>query len=309
MPEAKYSKIQIRLHQLLDPATVADTKSRLLDQFLSCLIVLNVIAVTLEFVPEVNNLYSNYFRFFEIISISIFSIEYMLRFWTSPITYRAVSQKCNWPRLRYVFSTNGMVDLLAISPFYLQFLMPGIDLRILRSLRLIRILKLSAYNSALSDLVEALNEERRAFFAAGYLFMLIFVLASSFIYFAEHSAQPNEFNSIPHAMYWALITITTVGYGDIAPVTHVGKFIAAASAISGVVVVALLTGIIASAFNTQMERRKAELENEIRRAFDDDFLDSKELQHIERIRKHFGISKRRTQELIEIIRLEKKPKG
>lgn len=187
--------------------------------------------------------------------------------------------------------------------------MPGIDLRILRSLRLIRILKLSAYNSALSDLVEALNEERRALFAAGYLFMLIFVLASSFIYFAEHSAQPNEFNSIPHAMYWALITITTVGYGDIAPVTHVGKFIAASSAISGVVVVALLTGIIASAFNTQMERRKAEFENEIRRAFDNDFLDSKELQQIERIRKHFGISKRGTQELIEIIRLEKKPKG
>lgn len=220
-----------------------------------------------------------------------------------------MSQKCHWPRLRYVFSTNGMVDFLAISPFYLQFLMPGIDLRILRSLRLIRILKLSAYNSALSDLVEALNEERRALFAAGYLFMLIFVLASSFIYFAEHSAQPNEFNSIPHAMYWALITITTVGYGDIAPVTHVGKFIAASSAISGVVVVALLTGIIASAFNTQMERRKAEFENEIRRAFDNDFLDSKELQQIERIRKHFGISKRGTQELIEIIRLEKKPKG
>ena len=106
-------------------------------------------------------------------------------------------------------------------------------------------------------------------------------------------------------MYWALITLTTVGYGDVTPVTNLGKLISVVSAMGGVVVVALLTGIIASSFSLQMERRKAEFEDEIREALKDGFLDEFEIEHIESLRKHFGISKRKTESLIRDISKEK----
>ena len=175
------------------------------------------------------------------------------------------------------------------------------DLRILRTLRLLRILKLSTYNSALSDLIEAIREERRSFIAAGYIFVVMFIIASSLIYFAEHQNHPTHFNSIPDSMYWALITLTTVGYGDVTPVTGLGKLISVISAMGGVIVVALLTGIIASSFSLQMERRKSEFEDEIREALKDGILDEFEVKHIENLRKHFGISKRKTESLIREI--------
>jgi voltage-gated potassium channel len=205
-----------------------------------------------------------------------------------------------------MLSVNGIIDLLSILPFYLQFILPGLDLRVLRTLRLLRILKLSTYNSALSDLIEAIREERRSFIAAGYIFVVMFIIASSLIYFAEHKIHPTHFNSIPDSMYWALITLTTVGYGDVTPVTSLGKLISVISAMGGVVVVALLTGIIASSFSLQMERRKSEFEDEIREALKDGILDDDEVQHIEKLRKHFGISQRKTESLIREISVERR---
>jgi voltage-gated potassium channel len=273
------------------------------------LILLNVIAVTLESVGTLYEKYDQIFHYFELFSILIFTVEYLLRVWVAPLKYENSVRASYSARMKYVFSVNGVIDLLSIIPFYLQFMLPGLDLRILRTLRLLRILKLSTYNSALSDLIEAIREERRSFIAAGYIFVVMFIIASSLIYFAEHQNHPAHFNSIPDSMYWALITLTTVGYGDVTPVTALGKLISVISAMGGVIVVALLTGIIASSFSLQMERRKAEFEDEIRDALKDGILDEFEVEHIENLRKHFGISKRKTESLIKEISGEKPFKG
>ena len=305
----KLDTVRSRTFELLNPATFGDQTSRLWDQFFSLLILLNVVAVTLESVEAIHEKYDQIFHYFELFSILIFTVEYSLRVWVAPLKYENRVAASYSARVKYIFSLNGIIDLLSIIPFYLQFMLPGLDLRILRTLRLLRILKLSTYNSALSDLIEAIREERRSFIAAGYIFVVMFIIASSLIYFAEHQKHPTHFNSIPDSMYWALITLTTVGYGDVTPVTALGKLISVISAMGGVIVVALLTGIIASSFSLQMERRKAEFEDEIRDALKDGILDEFEVKHIENLRKHFGISKRKTESLIKEISGEKPLKG
>ena len=305
----KLDTVRSRTFELLNPATFGDQTSRLWDQFFSLLILFNVVAVTLESVEALHEKYDRIFHYFELFSILIFTVEYSLRVWVAPLKYENGVTASHIARMKYVFSVNGIIDFLSIIPFYLQFMLPGLDLRILRTLRLLRILKLSTYNSALSDLIEAIREERRSFIAAGYIFVVMFIIASSLIYFAEHQKHPTHFNSIPDSMYWALITLTTVGYGDVTPVTALGKLISVISAMGGVIVVALLTGIIASSFSLQMERRKAEFEDEIRDALKDGILDEFEVKHIENLRKHFGISKRKTESLIKEISGEKPLKG
>ena len=197
-----------------------------------------------------------------------------------------------------MLSFSGLVELLSILPFYLRAFFPYLDLRILRALRLLRILKLSHYNSAMEDLFEAIHEEKRSFYAASYLFAILFILSSTLMYFAEHATHPTGFHSIPASMYWALITLTTVGYGDITPITVAGKLIAVGSAILGVIVVALITGIVASAFNAQMERRNIIFEDQVRKALLDGILDHSEKADLERLRKQFGMTKRRADALI-----------
>ena len=305
----KLEILRSRTFELLNPATFGDQTSRLWDQFFSLLILLNVVAVTLESVEILHEKYDQIFHYFELFSILIFTVEYSLRVWVAPLKYENRATASYSARMKYVLSVNGIIDLLSIIPFYLQFILPGLDLRILRTLRLLRILKLSTYNSALSDLIEAIREERRSFIAAGYIFVVMFIIASSLIYFAEHQKHPTHFNSIPDSIYWALITLTTVGYGDVTPVTALGKLISVISAMGGVIVVALLTGIIASSFSLQMERRKAEFEDEIRDALKDGILDEFEVKHIENLRKHFGISKRKTESLIREISGERSQKG
>ena len=297
---AYYGNLRQRAHEILEPAKFGDKTSKIADDFLTTLILLNVLAVTLESITAIEARFATYFYFFEICSISIFSIEYVMRIWTAPIKYHNDDLPAGETKrsFKYIFSVSGMIDLLSIAPFYLQFMIPGIDLRILRMLRLLRILKLSTYNSALMDLFLAIEEERKSFFAAGYIFSVMFIVASSLIYYAENNMHPTHFKSIPDSMYWAVITLTTVGYGDITPVSVLGKIIAVFAAIGGVIVVALLTGIVASSFSLQMERRKSQFEDEIRRALEDGVIDKHEMEHLDALRKHFGFSKTKAEPII-----------
>jgi voltage-gated potassium channel len=148
-------------------------------------------------------------------------------------------------------------------------------------------------------------EEKRSFLTTLYIFVVAFVMSSSLIYFAEHKVQPEDFRSIPDAMYWAIITLTTVGYGDVSPVTVLGKCIAAFTAIFGVTVVALLTGIVANAFNAQMDRRKVIFEDQVRTALLDGFLDTEEEVTLDELRKKFGMSKLQADALIEHVKQTK----
>jgi len=306
-----YHRLQKRLYEILEPAVYGDKTSRNSDLFFTALVVVNVISVTLESVPALYENYQNFFRTLEIVSVIIFTIEYFGRLWSAPsqdTTNQTWLDNLKY-RISYIFSFNGLVDLISILPFYLQSIFPYLDLRILRTLRLLRILKLSYYNSAFKDLFEAIFEERKSFYAASYLFIVVLIVSSSLIYFAEHKVHPTGFQSIPGSMYWALITLTTVGYGDITPVTGIGQFIAMLSAVFGVVVVALITGIVASSFNSQMERRKIIFEDQVRQALIDGVLDQNEKDALESLRKRFGMSKRRAEELINQLEVERNDKS
>jgi len=306
-----YHRVQKRLYEVLEPAVYGDKTSRNSDLFFTALVVINVISVTLESVPALYENYQDLFRTLEIVSVIIFTIEYFGRLWAAPsqdTTNQSLLNNLKY-RISYIFSFNGLVDLISILPFYLQSIFPYLDLRILRTLRLLRILKLSYYNSAFKDLFEAIFEERKSFYAASYLFIVVLIVSSSLIYFAEHKVHPTGFQSIPGSMYWALITLTTVGYGDITPVTGIGQFIAMLSAVFGVVVVALITGIVASSFNSQMERRKIIFEDQVRQALLDGVLDQNEKDALESLRKRFGMSKRRAEELINQLEVERNDKS
>lgn len=168
--------------------------------------------------------------------------------------------------------------------------MPGLNLRVLRVLRLLRSLKLSHFNSALEDLFGAHYHARASVYSTIYLFLIALLLTSTAMYHAEHALQPDKFSSIPAAMYWSVISLTTVGYGDVTPISSLGKFISAVTAFLGVGTVALLTGVVASAFANQVERRKFILETELRMAMEDGELSHDESALIRKLKKEFNLT-------------------
>ena len=300
-----YSQVQQRILAILESGQKGDRTSRVCDTLIALLVVINIIAVTLESVSDFSVEYANQFYAIEFFSVVIFSIEYLTRLWASAAKNAAEDKIFGSSRLGYMLSFSGVIDLVSILPFYLQALFPGLDLRVLRTLRLLRIFKLSNYNTAIEDLFSAVYEERKSFIAALYLFVIAFVLTSSLIYYAENEVQPEKFASIPDAMYWSLITLTTVGYGDVSPVTWIGKVISVATALMGVSVVALITGILANAFSNQIARRKMIFEDQIREALADGVVDAVEVRSLEQLRKDFGLSKQQADALMRHVQQEK----
>ena len=289
---------QQRLSEVLNKGQQGDRTSRRVDLGLSILILLNLIAVCLESVDRINAQYGNLLTFFEIFSVSVFTIEYALRLWSAPCRDDLPGNTSIQKRMCYARSFTGIIDLLSILPSLLQWFIPGLDLRWLRVLRMTRLLKLSHYSSALEDLFSAIYEERRAFGAALYLLGIALFLASAMIYLAENTVQPEVFSSIPETMWWAIITLTTVGYGDVSPITPLGKVIGALTALMGVCTVALLTGIVGSAFANQLAKRKAIFEAEVNEALSDGVITHDEAAHIERLRRDFNLPEEHARAII-----------
>ena len=288
-----YKSIQKRTLEILDQSQDGDAISKICDFVIIAFVMLNIIGVILETMSDFEARYHLEFYIFETFSIAFFTIEYFTRLWAAGAMIDGESWR---GRVRYIFSFNGLVDLAATAPFYLQILMPGLDLRVLRILRLVRVFKLSHYSTAIEDLFSAVYQERKAFIAAIYLLLIAVILTSSLMYFAETTHQPDKFGSIPDAIYWSLITLTTVGYGDVSPVTGVGKIIAVSTAFMGVCVVALLTGIVASAFANQITRRKVIFESQLREALKDGTIDEDEQISLENLRVAFNLSEEQVAE-------------
>ena len=279
-----------RIFEILEKGRPNDPMSIGCDVFLSVLIIINVIAVCLETVEALNTAYRSTFQFIEIVSVIIFAGEYGLRIWSRPVPAASGFLASQKPRLAYVFSFSGIIDLLAILPTILAPLMPGVDLRWIRFLRIMRLLKFSRYNSALEDLIIAIKSEIRSFIAAVYLLVLAIFISSALIYVLERDIQPEHFGSMPSAMWWTIVTLTTVGYGDVVPVTVFGKVIATLTAFSGVCVVALITGIVASSFNNQMTIRRNQVEAEVHSALSDGIITTDEQQSIKELCAQLNIS-------------------
>ena len=288
-----YKSTQKRTLEILDQSQDGDAISKICDFVIIAFVMLNIIGVILETMSDFEARYHLEFYIFETFSIAFFTIEYFTRLWAAGAMIDGESWR---GRVRYIFSFNGLVDLAATAPFYLQILMPGLDLRVLRILRLVRVFKLSHYSTAIEDLFSAVYQERKAFIAAIYLLLIAVILTSSLMYFAETTHQPDKFGSIPDAIYWSLITLTTVGYGDVSPVTGVGKIIAVSTAFMGVCVVALLTGIVASAFANQITRRKVIFESQLREALKDGTIDEDEQISLENLRVAFNLSEEQVAE-------------
>ncbi len=226
------------------------------DQFMVLLIIFNVLAVILESVPSYRDAFSDEFLAFDIVSIGIFTIEYLTRLWVS-IEIPAIRQRGALAgRVTFASRFSMIIDFLAVGPTYLAiFFMPGADLRILRVFRLMRFLKLVRYSPAMVTLGRALYEERRALIGAFILMMGMAVFAGAVMYEIEGTVQPKTFGTIPDAMWWALETLTTVGYGDAIPATSLGKVFGGIIMICGLGLFALPIGIVATAFVTEIHRR------------------------------------------------------
>ncbi len=212
--------------------------ARVLQEALMVLIALNVLGVLLETVPSIYQPAAPLFDWFDTFSVAVFTLEYAARIWASP--QASPDQPPGKVRLRYLRSPMAITDLLAIALFHISSVI-GIDLRVLRSLRLLRPFKLTRYTSAMSILLEVLREEASSLLAALCILSVLLVLASSGAYLAEHDAQPEAFGSIPEAMWWAMATLTTVGYGDVTPITALGRIFGGLVAVVGVGMAALPT--------------------------------------------------------------------
>lgn len=219
------------------------------------IITLNAVAIVLHTVQQYDEQYAQLFIDFELFSVGFFTIEYLLRIWVC-----VENDKYNhWfrGRLRYVVSTSAIIDFLAIFPFY--FTLFAADLAIVRILRLFRIFRLfriSRYSQAFRMIQNVIAEKKEELVLSTMLIVFMLIIVSSVMYYVEHTAQPDKFSSIPATMWWGVTAMTTVGYGDIHPVTPLGKFLGGITAILGIGLFALPTGIVVSGFNEHIRDRK-----------------------------------------------------
>jgi len=258
-----------------------------LDLIFIIFIITSVAAVFLETIPAVHDPLKVEFYWFDTIAIAVFTIEYLLRLYAAP--EREPHHSALSGRFSFVKKPSSLIDLVAIVPYYLQFLF-AVDLRFIRVLRVLRALKLTRYNTALSTFAMVLKREKRAFSAAMFITVLITILSGAIVYEFEHAAQPEKFDTMPRAMYWAVITLASVGYGDISPVTPIGQAFTMVLAILGIGIVALPAGILGSAFSDQLHQQREQMLKAVEDAFADGILteDEERMLEEERIRLHLS---------------------
>lgn len=255
MGDRAHGPIKQRVFEILEEGAAGDHVSHFVDRGLIVLVLLNVVAVVLETVPEFAGEYQDLFLGIEIFSVILFTVEYLLRLWIADMhgTLRHLPPMV--ARLRYAMHPAAIVDLLAITPLYAVMLFGATDLRVLLIFRLVRFLKLARFSPGIHSLTMAIASERRALLGSLIIIVGVVLTAASILFILEREVQPEKFGSIPASMWWALATLTTVGYGDVVPVTAVGKVVAGVVMLAGYAMFALPVGIVASAFAREIHQR------------------------------------------------------
>jgi voltage-gated potassium channel len=276
-----YREIKQKAYEILEHKGEPCLIGKVFNYFIVLLIVFNILSVIFETVDSIYSPYSGLFWDFEIFSVAIFSIEYAARLWVCNTGDRYPGAVKG--RIRYMLSPLAIVDLLAIVPFYLPVLIP-LDMRfmrVLRLFRLFRVFKLARYSESLNMLGRIIRDRKEDLFITVFIITIVLVISSTMMYYAEHEAQPEKFDSIPNAMYWGIITLATVGYGDIYPVTTLGKFFSTIIALTGIAMFALPAGIIGSSFIEERQKsREKEIEIDIEKTLETDIENALEKSDI-----------------------------
>jgi len=293
--------IRQRTFEILDVGEKNDRLSRLIDILLIILISLNVLSVILETLPSLQNKYQVFFDNFEIFSVIIFSIEYIARVWCSVENTDKNHSHPLWGRLRYMLTPMALIDLIVILPLYLGLFLT-VDLRFMRVLRLLRVFKLTRYSSSMSLLLQVLADEAKSIGAALFVLCMLIIMASSFIYLAEHEAQPEAFSSIPAAMWWSIITMTTVGYGDVTPITIMGKVLASIISIISIGIVALPAGLLASGFSEAIRQRRAHYEKMVKNIMEDGVITADEELVLKETQQTLGLKEEEAESILDTSR-------
>lgn len=248
-------KIKNAVYNLIRDDDENGIASNIFDGVIISLIIINVVIVIADTFPLPASVKS-IFYYIELLSVIIFSIEYFLRVWTSDLMYPGCSPIRS--RIKYIFSFMALIDLFAILPFYIPFIIP-IDLRVLRMFRIIRlfrVFKLNRYTQALTAIGNVFKRKKNQLLSSIFIVFLMMIVAAVVMYNIENEAQPETFSNAFDALWWAVATLTTVGYGDIYPVTALGKILSGIIAILGIGIVAVPTGIISAGFIEQIDEDK-----------------------------------------------------
>ncbi len=289
-----------RVSELLEKGHESDKPSKIVNLLLILLISLNVIAIFLETVAPIHQQYQNAFWYFEVFSVAIFTLEYLARVWSSVELEGIDAASPIRGRIRYMLRPIALIDLIAILPFYLSLYLP-IDLRFLRVLRLLRLFKLTRYSPALGALLDVVQKEAEALLASVVVLLMMLVISAGGIYLLENELQPETFGSMPASLWWAIVTLTTVGYGDVIPLTTMGKMFGGLIGLIGIGMIALPAAILASGFAENIRGRKQKYNQYIQRFLRDGILDEHERWRLEELRKELGLDSDEALQLLDSI--------
>jgi voltage-gated potassium channel len=248
------AQLRHRLYDILEHGPIGDRTGAIVGRLIALLIVVNLAAMMLESVPSLEARYAPLFTAIELFSLIVFTIEYGLRVWVAPEHDRHRHLSARRARWQFVSSPLGVIDLLAVLPFWLALIVPA-DLRVVLVFRIVRFLKLARYSPAMRSLLDVLYSERRALTGCFVLLLGATLIVASIMHLIERDVQPDKFGTIPDAMWWAIVTLGTIGYGDVVPVTALGRVIAAFTIFLGLIMVALPIGIVSTAFADEIHRR------------------------------------------------------
>ncbi|HXZ45342.1 MAG TPA: cyclic nucleotide-gated ion channel [Pseudolabrys sp.] len=255
MARNRLKDLRRRVYQVLEQGPVGDYLSAWVTRLLVALIIVNLFAVAFESVPTVEAKYGRLFTLIEYVSLVVLTVEYGLRLWSAVEHGPHQHLHPSHARLKYALSPAGIIDLIAVLPFWFAMLVPG-ELRVIMVFRVVRFLKFARYSAAMRSLLDVLYRERRALFGSFAILLGASLVAATLMYLAERHVQPDKLGTIPDAIWWAIVTLSTIGYGDVVPVTALGKFIAIISVFLGMIMIALPVGIVATAFADQIHRRE-----------------------------------------------------
>ena len=293
-----------RVHALVFPSAYGGDLHNLYDSFIVVWVVISVLAVILESVHSIHYLLNMEFLILDAIAVSIFTFEYCLRMYCcveEPGYKKAVAG-----RLKMAKSTSSIIDLLAIAPFFLEvFLHHLIDLRFMRVFRLLRLLKLTRYTGATQSLMKVIAREWPVMAASAFIMLLLVVMTASLGYLFEHEAQPEKFENIPQSIYWAVITLASVGYGDISPVTPAGRAMTIVLALIGIGIFAIPAALLSSAFSDQLKSDREALVNKLFEMLADGNIDEEEALYIKTEAKRLHLSDEEVKLLIEKAKRER----